>query len=648
VRIDLEITALLARLIRPTLPLQAALTTHRLVLFGILCAGAVLRFWGLGNVGLHGDEETMAMATMEILRHGAPTLPSGMFYPRGLTELYLMAASVSVFGESEWAFRFPSAVCGVALIGLTYLAGRRYLNPTWNLALTACVAALPEFIVYAQTARMYGFLLTAIAGCMACLNMWERNGNLGWLILAALALLIGIELHTLAITAVLLFLVPGLAKGDSRALVYGLAAMVLLMIGFVAIDHWVSAQYPTPPADYAAGLGALPGEREPVALAFSLTFNVLLALGALAVAFLAVRVARGISHRAAAIGSSVFLIAGLVSQFLLHYHVAAVAMLIGVVVARRFGGRAIWPRIAMVLAGSAVLALIHFALLRSNAGSMMKLVGLLVGQPSIWPYYRILEFSKFAGLVSVVCLIWGIAKLAVGKRVPDYWVMMLVGAWVPMFMIGLFLWNVPSRYTAASILPLLIAAFAFAQHCAAKVAVRVDPRSQNWVQAMLAVIVTVLAINPLALAKVTNAGYDQNPDHKGAAEFMRRQNLRPDDVLIAEDVLQQTYYLGKVDYWLTSRNYARKFVQRVDGQIRDFYTGTPVVSEAAMLQQILRAHPHDRVFVIGSGENQQDQRRGMRGDMDAVLQSDQFKSVFLGRDGFTRVWIANNAAAAGE
>jgi hypothetical protein len=648
VRIDLEVSALLARLVRPTLPLQAALTTHRLVLFAIICVGAVLRFWGLGNVGLHGDEETMAMATMEILRHGSPTLPSGMFYPRGLTELYLMAASVSVFGESEWAFRFPSALCGVAFIGLTYLAGKRYLNPTWNLALTACVAALPEFIVYAQTARMYGFLLAAIAGCMACLNLWERNGNLGWLILAALALLIGIELHALAITAALLFLMPGLSKGDTRALLYGMVTMVLLMVGFVAIDHWVSAQYPEPPADYGAGLGAMPGEREPVALAFSLTFNAVFALGALAVAFLAVRVGRAIPQRAAAVGASVFLIVGLVSQFLLHYHIAAIAMLVGVVVARRFGGRAIWPRIAVVLAGSAVLAAVHVVLLKSSAGSMMKLVGLLVGQPSIWPYYRILEFSKFAGLLSVVCLIWGIVKLAAGKRVPDYWVMMLVGVWIPMFMIGLFLWNVPSRYTAASILPLLIAAFAFAQHCAAKLSVRVDRRSQNWVQGILAAIVAIVAINPIALAKVANAGYDQHPDHKGAAEFMRQQNLKPDDVIIAEDVLQQTYYLGKVDYWLMSRNFARKFVIRVDGQIRDFYTGTPVLSEATMLEDVLRAHPNQRVFVVGSGENQSDQRKSMRGDMDPVLKSDRFKSIFLGRDGFTRVWIANNAAATEE
>ena len=83
-----------------------------IILFGLLAAGAVLRFWGLGNVGLHGDEEKMAMPAMSILTTGEPTLPSGMHYARALLQIYLMSGSVWLFGESEWAFRLPSAVVG--------------------------------------------------------------------------------------------------------------------------------------------------------------------------------------------------------------------------------------------------------------------------------------------------------------------------------------------------------------------------------------------------------------------------------------------------------------------------------------------------------------------------------------------------------
>src|SRR5246127_4869219 len=103
----------------------------------IVAAGALLRFWGLGAVGLHGDEKTMALPVMSLVEHGLPLMPSGMFYPRAVGQLYLMAASVLVFGQSEWALRFPSAACGVLLIVLAWQVGQRFLTPRWNLALTA-------------------------------------------------------------------------------------------------------------------------------------------------------------------------------------------------------------------------------------------------------------------------------------------------------------------------------------------------------------------------------------------------------------------------------------------------------------------------------------------------------------------------------
>jgi len=85
----------------------------------IVLAGAIVRFWGLGSVGLHGDEKTMALPVMSLINEGRPIMPSGMFYPRAVVQLYLMAASVMAFGQSEWAMRLPSALCGGAGIGKT-------------------------------------------------------------------------------------------------------------------------------------------------------------------------------------------------------------------------------------------------------------------------------------------------------------------------------------------------------------------------------------------------------------------------------------------------------------------------------------------------------------------------------------------------
>lgn len=644
--IQMAIGSLLATLVRPMEPLEAERVAHLIILFAIICVGTVLRFWGLGNVGLHGDEETMAMATMEILRSGSPILPSGMFYPRGLTQLYLMAGSVAVFGESEWAFRFPSALCGVVLIGLAYLAGRRYLQPRWNLAFAACIALLPELIIYSQTARMYIFLLAAIAAAMACVHAWERTGHIRWLVCAMVALIVGIELHTLAVTVVLIFMVPGLVRGDVRMLMHGIGAAVIVMLAFVGIDQWVGAQYPIPPADYAADLGPPPWNRSRSAPGFDLVFDIALSVVGFVIAMLAIHLGRIIRPRQAGMAAVALLLCALLFQLILHYHIAGLFMIAAVIVARRFGGPRVWRRLSMFGIGSAALALVHVSLLIATPGSVLRMFGVLVGEPSVWPYVKIAYFSYVAAAVAIAGLIWGLSRLAVGERVADHWVLGLLGVWVPMFMIGFFLWDVPSRYTVASLLPLLICAFAVAQETVSRLAATLQLRPAT--VALLAAGATLLTVNPVALARATNAGYEMHPDHKGAAEFIKAQQLGPDDIVLAEDVLQQTYYLGRVDYWLMSRAYARRYVMLVDGEIRDFYTATPVVSSAAMLESLLKEHTRGRIFVIGSGENQADRRRSMRGDMADVLYSDRFSVVYEGRDHLTKVWLAAPAARGGQ
>jgi hypothetical protein len=220
----------------------------------------------------------------------------------------------------------------------------------------------------------------------------------------------------------------------------------------------------------------------------------------------------------------------------------------------------------------------------------------------------------------------------------------LLGVGIPMFTIGFYVWNMPPRYAVASLLPMLLSGFAFAQKGSEWLQTKLS--LANGAQIAVAALTATVVVNPLAMANVINSGYESHPDHKGAAEFIRSQNLVPEDVILAEDVLQQTYYLGKgqVDYWLMSRQHARRYVELVNGQIRDFYTGAGVISDARMLEELLKRERGHRIFVIGSGENQSDRRQGMRGDMDAVLRSSQFEVIYEGRDGLTQVWRATEAS----
>jgi len=635
----------LAQLFRVTLPASRETVLHWVLLGVVLGIGAFVRFWHLGRPGLHGDEETMAMAAMHIVRDGWPILPSGMFYPRGLSELYLMAASVQLFGESEWSFRLPSALAGVAMIFLCYLAGRRFLRPQWNLALVATVALLPDLIEYSQTARMYIFMLAAIAGSLTCLFAWERNGRIGWLIGAVLALILGIELHALAVTCALMFLMPGLLQGDQRKFMYGLAAVAVTMLAYLAIDTWVNSNYPVPPPEYVAQAEQFK-PRGAVLRHHPFVFDIAIWIAGAVTAFLAVLLGQRVRPRWPAFCVTALMLACSIAQLAVYYHIAALLGLAGSVVAFRYRGSApIGRRYVRFLLGCAAIALVHVGLITAWPGSMIKLVGAIVGQPSVWPYVRILQFSVVAGLLAVAATAWGLWNLANRRRVTDYWLLALLGVWIPVFCLGFFMWDIPARYTAASLVPLLLCAFAFTQRVVDRIRERVRLGAASRPLQSAAVLgVAVAAANPAAtVASMTSDG-SEFPDHRGAAQFVRTLHITPDDIVLAEDVLQQTYYLGHVDYWLIGRKHSWLYLQQVDGRIQDFYTATPVINDGEQFQALLDANPQRRIFVIGSGENTRDGRREMRGfGIFDVLKSDRLEEVYLGNDGATKVWRARPA-----
>jgi hypothetical protein len=641
-----ELVRGLARLFRVTLPAAQETVLHWVLLGIVLCIGTILRFWNLGGPGLHGDEETMAMAAMHIVHDGLPILPSGMFYPRGLSELYLMAASVQIFGESEWAFRLPSALAGVATIYLCYVAGRRFLRPQWNLALAATVALLPEMIEYSQTARMYVFMLACVAGSLACIFAWERSGRIGWLIGGLLALILGIELHALAVTCALIFLMPGLLQGDQRKFMYGVAAVTVTMIAYLLIDGWVNSNYPVPPPEYAAQMAkqvkpsGAPLQHHPF------IFDVAIWVAGAVTAFLAVLLGQRVRPRLPAFVATALFVGCLLAQLAVYYHIAALLGLAGSIVAFRYRGpQPIERRYWRFVLGSAAVALVHIGLITAWPGSMIKLVGAIVGQPSVWPYVRVMQFTIGAGVLAVLATAWGLWGLAFNKRVTDYWLLAVLGVWIPVFFIGFYVWDLPVRYTAASLIPVLLCAFAFAQRGADALwaRLRLGPAAKP-LQVAAVLVVIVIAANPATTFAWLTSDGSQYPDHRGAAQFIRTQNIAPEDIVLAEDVLQQTYYLGRVDYWLIGRKHSWRYQQRVDGKIQDFYTATAVIDNGEDFQALLDANPHRRIFVIGSGENSRDARREMRGDgINNLLKSDRFEPLFVGSDNFTTVWLAKQS-----
>jgi hypothetical protein len=612
------------------------------VLALIVVAGTMVRFWGLGDVGLHGDEKTMALPVLSLLHQGLPLMPSGMFYPRAVGQLYMMAGSVMVFGQSEWALRLPSALCGVLLILLTWQVGKRFLAPWWNLALTAAVAFLPAFIEDAQTARMYVFLVTFVAAFMALVFAWERSGRLGYLIAGVFTLLVGIQFHTLAIFAAFLVFIPALLSGDERKFWTAVAAFAAVVVGFEVVNHLIGMAYPKEVGSAgasaaAAADGSDPSGNGPHATIVPRIKHIWMILGVIPALALSVWVFGRRSLLAA-----VALSGALIAEAAFQWHAAVLLTGVALVLARRDGELSLTRVVSFFILSVAIGAGELIFLLHQHAGSMLQIAGVLLGWPSVWPFLAISGYSAVAMLAVAGGFAAGLWQLAHRRPVPDYVLLIVLGVWIPLLIIGWIKWNIPARYAAAQIMPILITAFASLQSGFAAVSRRWARQGESqpmvWVGAV-ATVAFLVVVNPVQVAKSIDSGYADHPDHKGAAEFVTNLHPGPHDIIIAEDVLQQTYYLGHVNYWLYNKKMAAPFMHKVKGRWLDFYTDTPLIGSGSELEELVERSDRGAIYVIGSGEDVGHGRELMTAQgISEALNSPPFKSVYLGRDGLTRVW----------
>ena len=602
------------------------------ILVLIVAVGIFVRFWGLGNVGLHGDEKTMALPAMHLLQYGTPEMPSGFIYPRAVAQLYLMAGSALAFGgPSEWTFRLPSALCGVLLIVLTWLAGRRFLEPRWNLALTAAVALLPAFIEDSQTARMYVFLVTGVAGFIALLFAWERTGRSGYLIAAVLEMLVSLEFHTLSIFAAWLCFLPGLLSGERRKLAQGAVAFVVIAAEFVALNYWIGKAYPH-------ALGALAGTPvnapRAVAPGLDISWPLAMVLPALAFSWYVIR-ERGWLPVA-------LLAASLVAQVSRLDHVALL-LIVGAVVLARRDGKLPAARLAIYFAVCVLLAAAQVGYLHAHrAGTLAQIAGLMLGWPSVRAYVVVSLYSVAALLIAAGGLAAGLWRLAHRQRIPDHLLFLTLGVWIPLLQIGCFQWDPAQRFVDGQMFPLLLGAFAVSQWAVRAVPLTLPalslPELARFGTVAAAVLVCALVVDPARLPAAVNPSYAAYPDHAGAAQFVRSLHPGPHDILIAEDALMQTYYLGHVDYWLQDKGMAAPYLHELDGRWTDIYTDTPLIGSGRQLERLVAQRDRGAIYVIGSGASQQDADLMQGKGIERVLGSPSFHLIYVGRDHLTDVW----------
>src|SRR4029079_869765 len=98
----------------------------------VVAAIALSLFFKLGHAPLFDvDEGAFSEATLEMFQRGdflSTYLNGEPRYDKPILIYWLQAASVSVLGVSELAFRLPSALCAAVWVALTFAFARRYFG----------------------------------------------------------------------------------------------------------------------------------------------------------------------------------------------------------------------------------------------------------------------------------------------------------------------------------------------------------------------------------------------------------------------------------------------------------------------------------------------------------------------------------------
>ena len=138
---------------------------------GGLIALLLLAFWlrwqYATQVQLHVDEFTTLWAATQVQANGAPIMPSGVLYTRGILSSYLVAFAQQLAGNSPLVGRSVSIIFGVAAVLTVFLVGRREWTARVGWVAAIGLTLLPEIIVWSGRARFYSPLVF-----FSLLTMW--------------------------------------------------------------------------------------------------------------------------------------------------------------------------------------------------------------------------------------------------------------------------------------------------------------------------------------------------------------------------------------------------------------------------------------------------------------------------------------------
>lgn len=625
----------------------------------LLVASALPRLWDLGGLGFYGDEELTAAVTLALANGEDAAMPAGMKYRRALPYHWVNARVVHAIGTNDEAsHRLVSAITGTLTPASLFLVGRWFVGGPAAFGAGVLLSFSEWHITFSRMARMYSPLLLFLVIACGTLWRWGVTGRWRWLAVGLPSALLASSLHlfggTAAVFPLLAVSLPGVV---GARFLHGVAVSgVIGVFAKLYDERYVSA----PHREAAFEQLSLPGgvrtdagvEVSSILPVVWVAFLVAAIVGLLLADREEFPEWRGSAGRVwqVVFGSSIT--AAMVFLSLGHIWGALIGLVVamlyfpGVGIRVAHGHRALWV-------GLVVVAMAWFGWGVYHEG-LAGLKGPL-SFPFPYPLFMAQRFPVLGILVVlfVVATVSGVfGTRDRGARAA------ILGMLFPLTAVGVVAAYAPFRY--------LFPAYPFMLLCASGACVllvsRLLPGSLELERRRGILMVAMLALAssgvvsghgaPQALRAVGVSYGDPldipvhmfptRPDHAGAGQFVR-ERLRTEDLVVAEDPLQQHWYIGRVDYWLRSLADARPFLSRTEGgTLTDVYVGSELLEDPqSLLERVDRTG--ERVWVITSAETLGRPTYYLSGDQRSFLRSvsERGRKMYAGRDGATDVFCLN-------
>jgi 4-amino-4-deoxy-L-arabinose transferase-like glycosyltransferase len=624
----------------------------------LMIMAAIPRLYQLGELGFYMDEETTAFASRSMAETGIPKMPSGMSYYRAFPLSWMNSISAKFFGaDNELSYRLPAVIFGILTIPLIFLLSRPYVG-TPVAFLAALLFAISELhIITSRQARMYApFLFFYVAYAFSAFR-WAKEDSFRSAALATVLFILTVSFHGLGIFGALIPLVALFVKGYSRTPQYKLITFSVLS----GVAAYLFAKYINSAYGLWRNENSIASIGPDQAPFFTQLFPDSLLVIALGIAGLILGLwlgrcsifsddDNGWEFRIFARYLLASLFGIMAASGNLHAAFLSILLLVLLYPGNIFDylKQAYKPVIA--ISGIAIFA---STIVITDHGIVAGIKSLL-----IFPYPNWITLYAISPAITLL-FITAMLYLAVEKKVIDKQnvVLLLVTALFPLILVGIFRKWAAARYMIEAYPFMLILSLYMLHLLLSKLFVFYRVVKEAPVVITMGLIILSGSLGGHGLIQAYKVGATDHedhlnkytfifriyPDHKAPGEFVAKHR-KPDDIVVAEDALQQRWYAGKIDYWLRgpgSESGGRFTYKGKDQKLHDIYVNSIVVTPDVL--RSIENNSTKRIWLITSAETYFDRNIHLKEYQLNWLENieSSYKPVFTGRDKITKVYCIN-------